>query len=86
MLTERSFTVFIDITRSIEPSKSNGYRYRRNIHFHKNAEHKAKDFSVFAGDSKYGGYQCNATSTLTAAELKAPKGKVCKNVKGLVKV
>ncbi|TMO66480.1 delta-class carbonic anhydrase [Pseudoalteromonas aurantia] len=52
-----------------------------NIHFHKNAEHKAKDFSVFAGDSKYGGYQCNATSTLTAAELKAPKGKVCKNVK-----
>ncbi|KZN64478.1 hypothetical protein N473_14230 [Pseudoalteromonas luteoviolacea CPMOR-1] len=52
-----------------------------NIHFHKNAEHKAKDFSVFAGDNKYGGYQCNATSSLTAAELKAPKGKVCKNVK-----
>jgi hypothetical protein len=52
-----------------------------NIHFHKNAEHKAKDFSVFAGPGQYGGYQCNATSSLTAAELKAPKGKVCKNVK-----
>ncbi|CCQ12532.1 hypothetical protein PALB_34710 [Pseudoalteromonas luteoviolacea B = ATCC 29581] len=52
-----------------------------NIHFHKNAEHKAKDFSIFAGDNKYGGYQCNDTSSLTAAQLKAPEGKVCKNVK-----
>ncbi|TMP35592.1 delta-class carbonic anhydrase [Pseudoalteromonas rubra] len=52
-----------------------------NIHFHKNAEHKAKDFSVFAGNGKHGGYQCNATSSLTEAELRAPKGKVCKNVK-----
>lgn len=52
-----------------------------NIHFHKNAEHKAKDFSVFAGEGKFGGYQCNIASALTAAELKEPKVKVCKNIK-----
>ena len=52
-----------------------------NIHFHKNAEHKAKDFSLFAGDGKYGGYQCNISESLSAAELKAPKGKICKGLK-----
>ena len=52
-----------------------------NIHFHKNAEHKAKDFSILTGTGKYKGYQCNDTAKLTAAELQAPKGKVCKNVK-----
>ncbi|AIY65848.1 delta-class carbonic anhydrase [Pseudoalteromonas piratica] len=52
-----------------------------NIHFHKNAEHKAKDFSLFAGDGKYGGYQCNVTESLSAAELKAPKGPICKGLK-----
>ena len=52
-----------------------------NIHFHKNTEHKAKDFSLFAGDGKYGGYQCNVTESLSAAELKAPKGPICKGLK-----
>lgn len=54
-----------------------------NIHFHKNAEHKAKDFSIYAGKGLKGiggGYQCNATSSLTAAELQAPAINHCKNI------
>lgn len=51
-----------------------------NIHFHKNAEHKARDFSVFAGDGEFGGYQCGISQSLTEAELKAPKGDVCGGV------
>jgi len=43
-----------------------------NIHTHTNAEHKGPDFSVFAGDGEHGGYQCNATDTLTEAELTDP--------------
>jgi len=43
-----------------------------NIHFHKNAEHKGPGFSVFAGDGETGGYQCNETASLTAAELEDP--------------
>ena len=51
-----------------------------NIHFHNHAEHKAADFSVYAGpgDNGYGGgYKCNISEHLTAAELKAPEGKIC---------
>jgi len=39
-----------------------------NIHFHVNAEHKAKDFSIYAGEGEHGhggGYQCNDTKNLT---------------------
>jgi cadmium carbonic anhydrase-like repeat protein len=43
-----------------------------NIHTHTNAEHKGPDFSVYAGDGEHGGYQCNATDTLTEAELTDP--------------
>ncbi len=52
-----------------------------NIHFHKNAEHKAPGFSVFAGPGKSGGYQCNDTPKLSTAELKAPEGAICKGLK-----
>ena len=52
-----------------------------NIHFHKNAEHKAKDFSVFAGEGDFGGYQCNASKTLGKAEMMPPKESVCKGIK-----
>jgi len=52
-----------------------------NIHFHKNAEHKAKDFSIYAGDGKNGGYQCGVSKSLTKSELKAPKGEICKGLK-----
>ena len=54
-----------------------------NIHFHKNAEHKAKDFSIYAGDGKDGygsGYQCGISKSLSAAELKAPEGEICKGL------
>ena len=54
-----------------------------NIHFHKNAEHKAKDFSIYAGDGKDGyggGYQCGISKQLSKAELKAPKAEVCKGL------
>lgn len=53
-----------------------------NIHFHNQAEHKAADFSVFAGDDAHGGgYQCGMSQTLSAAELKAPAGEICKGLK-----
>ena len=39
-----------------------------NIHTHTNAEHKGPGFSVFVNDSDNGGYACNGTSELTAAE------------------
>ena len=54
-----------------------------NIHFHKNAEHKAKDFAIYAGDGKDGygsGYQCGISKELTQAELKAPAGEICKGL------
>jgi hypothetical protein len=54
-----------------------------NIHFHNNAEHKAKDFSIYAGegDKGYGGgYQCGISKSLTKAELKPTSGKICKNL------
>lgn len=43
-----------------------------NIHTHTNAEHKGPDFRVFAGGDKHGGYKCNGTDSLSAAELEAP--------------
>jgi len=52
-----------------------------NIHFHKNAEHKAKAFNIFAEDGDHSGYQCAISKSLTAAELKAPAGEVCKGLK-----
>lgn len=55
-----------------------------NIHFHNNAEHKAKAFSVYAGDGDHGyggGYQCGISQSLTEAELKVPDAKICKNLK-----
>ena len=55
-----------------------------NIHFHNNAEHKAKDFAIFAGDGDHGhggGYQCAMSKSLTKAELARPKGDICKGLK-----
>lgn len=50
-----------------------------NIHFHKNAEHKAKDFSVPATQGT--GFMCGMSQTLSAAERKAPEGKICGDLK-----
>jgi len=55
-----------------------------NIHFHNNAEHKARDYAIFAGDGHDGhggGYQCGMSKKLSAVELKAPAGDVCKGLK-----
>ena len=55
-----------------------------NIHFHNNAEHKAKDFAIYAGEGEHGhggGYQCAMGKTLSEAELKAPAQEICKGLK-----
>lgn len=55
-----------------------------NIHFHTNAEHKAKDFSIYAGEGKHGhrgGYQCLSSMTLTKKELFQPGTNYCEGVK-----
>jgi len=58
-----------------------------NIHFHKNAEHKSKEFSIHvAGEhGAEGGYQCNMSKNLSKAELAAPKKPVCKGEHGELK-
>ncbi|MDQ6975692.1 MAG: delta-class carbonic anhydrase [Mariprofundaceae bacterium] len=50
-----------------------------NIHFHKNAEHKAKDFSVYAGNGDGDGYLSGYkySGKLNKAELKPIKTAVC---------
>lgn len=45
-----------------------------NIHTHTNAEHKGPGFSVFVDATDSGGYACNETADLTAAELEDPYG------------
>lgn len=55
-----------------------------NIHLHTNAEHKAKAFSIYAGEGEHGhggGYQCKSSKSLTKAELKPLKKNFCKGVK-----
>lgn len=52
-----------------------------NIHTHTNAEHKGPGFSVFVNDSDSGGYACNETDSLTAAELSDPGPGAYKGVK-----
>jgi len=55
-----------------------------NIHFHNNAEHKAKDFAVYAGEGEHGhggGYMCGMSQSLSKAEMKAPSGDICKGLK-----
>lgn len=55
-----------------------------NIHFHNNAEHKAKAFSIYAGEGEHGhggGYMCGMSKSLSVAEMKAPAGKICKGLK-----
>lgn len=52
-----------------------------NIHFHEGAEHKAKDFAIYAGKGHEGygsGYQCSMSEKLSKAELTPTKEKICK--------
>lgn len=55
-----------------------------NIHFHNNAEHKAKDFSIYAGQGDHGhggGYQCNMSQSLSKAELRPAQSDICNGLK-----
>lgn len=59
-----------------------------NIHFHKNAEHKAEAFSIFAGEGHHGyesGYQCGISKKLSKAELAPTKEAICKGEHGELK-
>lgn len=52
-----------------------------NIHFHNNAEHKARDYSILAGDGTSTGYQCNSSKTLKPTELTSVEGDICHGLK-----
>jgi len=60
-----------------------------NIHFHKNAEHKATAFNVYAGKGDghgyQSGYQCGISKELSKAELAPTKGKICDSEHGDLK-
>lgn len=59
-----------------------------NIHLHESAEHKAKDFSLYAGDGHEGngsGYQCNISKTLSKPEMAWSGEGVCKSEHGDLK-
>lgn len=45
-----------------------------NIHTHTNAEHKGPGYNVLVNKTDNGGYACNETSSLSAAELTNPYG------------
>ena len=51
-----------------------------NLHTHTNAEHKGPGFNVFVSDADDGGYACNDTAELSAADL-APADGAYKGVK-----
>lgn len=72
-------------------TKAPGYKEMNlcNIHFHKNAEHKAKDYSIYAGKGDGHGYEtgyvCNMSKQLSPAELKATAKPICKGEHGDLK-
>ena len=56
-----------------------------NIHFHENAEHKSKEFSIYAGDGHEGfgtGYKANISEKLSKAELAPLDKPACKSEHG----
>ncbi|MFC1747235.1 delta-class carbonic anhydrase [Pseudomonadota bacterium] len=60
-----------------------------NIHLHKNAEHKATAFSIYAGEGDghgyQSGYQCGISKELSKAEMKPTSGSICKGKHGELK-
>lgn len=60
-----------------------------NIHFHKNAEHKAKAFSIYAGDGdghgNDSGYQCAISKDLSKSETRPTREPICKGAHGELK-
>ncbi|NWF36602.1 delta-class carbonic anhydrase [Mariprofundus sp. KV] len=56
-----------------------------NIHFHKNAEHKGGEFTIYAGNGDGHGYQSGYrydTAKLSAAELAPTKHEICPSAHG----
>ena len=51
-----------------------------NIHFHRNAEHKAADFAILENDDPSKGYQCQMSKNLSKAELAPTNGEICKGL------
>jgi len=60
-----------------------------NLHMHKNAEHKAKGFSIYAGDGdghgNESGFECNISKHLSAAEMAPTPTPICKSEHGELK-
>ena len=59
-----------------------------NIHLHQNAEHKSKEFSIYAGDGHGGyggGYKSNMSNSLSKAELEPLAKPACKSDHGELK-
>lgn len=75
--------------RVIAKSPKAGEMNLCNIHFHKNAEHKAKAFAIYAGDGdghgNESGYQCAISRELSKSELLPTKQPVCKSEHGELK-
>lgn len=61
-----------DNKRMFSPAPAAAEMNLCNIHTHTNAEHKGPGFSVFAGAGEHGGYKCNESDGLTAAEMEDP--------------
>ena len=56
-----------------------------NLHFHENAEHKSKEFSIYAGDGHEGfgtGFKANISEKLSKAELAPLDKPACKSEHG----
>ncbi|GAB4417133.1 MAG: hypothetical protein OHK0056_25900 [Bacteriovoracaceae bacterium] len=51
-----------------------------NIHFHKNAEHKGPDFSVYKGKGDHGGYACNQSPERAKYSVKKFGKGACKGI------
>lgn len=75
--------------RNFTPAPSSTEMNLCNIHFHKNAEHKAKAFAIYAGEGDghgyESGYQCGISKELSKAELAPTKEAICKGEHGELK-
>lgn len=78
-----------DNKRIFTPAPASTQMNLCNIHFHKNAEHKAKAFAIYAGEGDghgyESGYQCGISKELSKAELAPTKEAICKGEHGELK-
>ncbi len=51
-----------------------------NIHFHKNAEHKAIGFSLSGGKGNFSGWKCNGSNNIKKEYLKPINKNFCENI------